>query len=976
MAKNTTTRIVLKKWFDTDTTVHGMPTHSKNGVSMFSENPDSDHQSARLLPIQKQVLEKIVGGNEIYSILNEICLEIEKVLPGSLCTIQAFHQPTGSLHTKCGPSISSSLYEDLDQSLSHHSAHACALAIHSRYLATSVNDGTDPSWGLPSTVLNTHGIQAIWSIPIFSKDKNVTGTVTILHREPRRPLDFDLQALDTASHLASLALHRHTEVQELQANKERFQNLFDSAPIAYFSSNMSGMITSANTCTAEITGRPQEELRGTSLLDLFSSSIRGKKKAERIHQWLSHGIEVEGEELELQRRDGTRRWVRLAVRLVRDAMGTPLEYRGILEDISNRKQAEHLLDEQKSILEMIARGQPLRLILSRLCQGIETLSPELKCSVHQLKGTTLHFLAGPSLPKAYVNKTTTIEIGPAVGSCGTAAYRREAVVVSDIATDPLWNRVRNLALRHDLRACWSLPIFSSDNEVLGTMAMYYPQPRTPCREDWEMIESVKKLVGIALEQDRDRAALKQSEARLRQVIDLVPHFIFAKDQTGRFILANQAIADVYGTTVQELMGKKDEDFTQSPHEAKHFRHDDLEVLSTGKAKTLEEYITDSNNKVRYLHTTKIPFRFADTLLPSILGVAIDITDRKQGEEALRLTQHVFDILPDNVSVVGPDYRYRRVNPVYEQVHGMPAHQLIGTHIADLLGKDVFEYDIKPFFDRCLAGEIVSFEQWFTFRDGKKRFMAVTYSPLRSKDHPDTVDAVVVNARDLTSRKQIEEALKESEEHLRILLDERIRISQDLHDHVLQSLYAVGLIIAAIRKPLENQNFSEVHEFLHQAVAQVNNSICEIRGFIEGLPQDVRDIQDFTTELHGLAHSMSLPDGPTFQLRINQDAAKLLSKQEILHLLSIARESMSNCLRHAQASRGTIRLTKKRDHLEFEIHDNGIGFNHQSPAQTGHGLINMKARAEHLHGALIIRSALSKGTRVIIHIPIRNQRRGK
>jgi PAS domain S-box-containing protein len=151
--------------------------------------------------------------------------------------------------------------------------------------------------------------------------------------------------------------------------------------------------------------------------------------------------------------------------------------------------------------------------------------------------------------------------------------------------------------------------------------------------------AIRGTVGIAVDvTDVRRAdqALRESESRLSQIIDLVPHFIFAKDEKGRFLLVNRAVADAYGTTVEDLTGRTDADFARSEEEARHFREDDLEVMRSGRPKVIpDEPITDSRGRVRYLQTTKIPFAFSGTGRPGVLGVSIDITDRKATEEALR-----------------------------------------------------------------------------------------------------------------------------------------------------------------------------------------------------------------------------------------------------------------------------------------------------------------------------------------------------
>ena len=155
----------------------------------------------------------------------------------------------------------------------------------------------------------------------------------------------------------------------------------------------------------------------------------------------------------------------------------------------------------------------------------------------------------------------------------------------------------------------------------------------------------KVLVSILdiTESKKVEKLLQLKEQRLRQIIDLVPHFIFAKDIEGRFILVNKAIAEAYGTTVENLIGKTDADFIKSPEQVQHFLQDDLEVIRSGKPKFIpQEPITNAQGQIRLLSTTKIPFTASGTDSPCVLGVAVDITDYKMAEEALLQSRHFVD----------------------------------------------------------------------------------------------------------------------------------------------------------------------------------------------------------------------------------------------------------------------------------------------------------------------------------------------
>jgi C4-dicarboxylate-specific signal transduction histidine kinase len=168
---------------------------------------------------------------------------------------------------------------------------------------------------------------------------------------------------------------------------------------------------------------------------------------------------------------------------------------------------------------MLARGDARALILDALCRLHEEVVSGSLSSILLLDPNTrcLRHGAAPSLPTPYIEAIDGIVIGPSVGSCGTAAYRAEPVIVSDIATDALWADYRDLALAHGLRACWSTPIKSSENKVLGTFATYYREPRSPTPQERNVIQRINHLASIAVERDHAEEALRQAQADLAHV---------------------------------------------------------------------------------------------------------------------------------------------------------------------------------------------------------------------------------------------------------------------------------------------------------------------------------------------------------------------------------------------------------------------------------------------------------------------------
>jgi PAS domain S-box-containing protein len=223
------------------------------------------------------------------------------------------------------------------------------------------------------------------------------------------------------------------------------------------------------------------------------------------------------------------------------------------------RDAGRLSAAQNRILALAVEAAPLTTTLDAIVREVENLSSSsVIASILLLDedGRHLRHAAGPSLPAVYNEAIDGGAIGPAVGSCGTAVYRREAVFVADIASDPLWADFRDLALAHGLRACWSLPITSVEGEVLGAFAMYHREPRAPVAADLAIIDFVVRTAGIVVARARIENDLRASEARYRQIVEGAEDFaIVTLDPAGVITGWSSGARHLLGYSAEEAVGR-------------------------------------------------------------------------------------------------------------------------------------------------------------------------------------------------------------------------------------------------------------------------------------------------------------------------------------------------------------------------------------------------------------------------------------
>ncbi|RWO42714.1 EAL domain-containing protein [Mesorhizobium sp.] len=299
----------------------------------------------------------------------------------------------------------------------------------------------------------------------------------------------------------------HEDITELTANRlivdERIslQTLIDWVPDYLWVKDTESRFVVANRAIASDSGKAKtSDMIGLTDSDLHAPDLAQKFRA--IEQGvLRSGQPMIDEEEFVVDASGAGKWFSSTKVPLRNVQNDIFGLVGIAHDITARKQADTLRDGQAQILEMIATSAPLEDVLDCLMRLAESQLTGIFGSVLLLDkdGSHLRHGAAPSLAKTYTSAIDGIAVGPKMGSCGTAAYRREPVIVADIMHDPLWHDHCELAAAYGYRSCWSTPILSHQGAVLGAFAMYSMTVREPTAAETRLIDFTTRIAGIAIE---------------------------------------------------------------------------------------------------------------------------------------------------------------------------------------------------------------------------------------------------------------------------------------------------------------------------------------------------------------------------------------------------------------------------------------------------------------------------------------------
>ncbi|MGE5611710.1 MAG: PAS domain S-box protein [Bacillota bacterium] len=368
------------------------------------------------------------------------------------------------------------------------------------------------------------GLTAAAGFPVRLGER-ILGTLDFLGQDIQ-PLDPELvDMLAVIGGQLGQFIDRKRSEQFLQQSEERFRSLVDATSQVVWATDARGEPSETFTSWKDFTGQSPEEARQGHWIDAVHPADRERVKRIAAGR-LSHNQPTEVE-YRLRRHDGVYRDMAVRAVPVMDQNGRVREWVGICTDITDRKRAERWQAAQSHVLELLASGKSLQEVLTALVLAIEEQSEGVRASVLLLDEQRQHVLveAAPHLPETYNRAIHGAEIGPRAGSCGTAAYTGKLVIVEDVMSDPLWADYRALAQQHNLCACWSHPIRSSSQRVLGTFAMYAPERRGPTAAELRLIESAAHVAGVAIERRQAEAALQRAKEEAEAANRAKDHFL-------------------------------------------------------------------------------------------------------------------------------------------------------------------------------------------------------------------------------------------------------------------------------------------------------------------------------------------------------------------------------------------------------------------------------------------------------------------
>jgi len=506
------------------------------------------------------------------------------------------------------------------------------------------------------------------------------------------------------------------------------------------------------------------------------------------------------------------------------------------------------------------------------------------------------------------------------------------------------------------------------------------------------------------ERRRAEEAVEKERAFLRQVIDAVPGFIIVKDREGRFELANRFIADAYGTTVENMIGKTDADFSPTGEEVERFLADDREVMDTLRPKLIaEEKITYAGDEERWLSTVKVPLVDFDGVARRVLAVATDITERRRAEESLRVKteelEKFFSGALDLLCVADTDGYFRRLNAEWEKALGYTREELVGSRFLDLVHPD----DVGPTLEamKVLGDQniVMNFVNRYRRKDGEYRWIEWRSYPAGK--------FIYAAARDITDRVAVEDALRTAKE----AAEEANRVKSEFLANMSHEIRTplngiIGMAHLALKTGLTNKQRDYMDKIAASAkmLAGIINDVLDFSKIEAGRIELERvdfSLDDILKNLIGALGRAAEEKGLELFLHISAGMALEL-RGDPLRLQQVLFNLLNNAVKFTHSGEVVLRVEAARRHgtaenpltdVRFTVRDTGIGIPLERQSGifasftqadssitrryggTGLGLSISKKLVELMGGEIGFTSEPGKGSTFFFTVPLETRRPG-
>ena len=814
-------------------------------------------------------------------------------------------------------------------------------------------------------------------------------------------------------------VERKSAEEKLRTSEQKYRDLINASPDAICVIDADGKCILVNPAGVDLAGRPEHELIGSPVTNTYVP--------EELHLFQDR--------LEKLKAEGSLRFERKFVRGNRDVIPVEVSlsalrdrhYQAIIRDISHRKRREVLLAGENRVLEMVAKAASLSDILDNLCLLVEEQSPGVLASILLMdpNGRQLRHGGAPNLPKGYREAIDGIFIGPAVGSCGTAAHRAQQVIVTDIASDPLWADFRDLALAHSLRACWSTPIFSSEGKVVGTFAMYYREPRSPSPREQDTIKHITYLAGVAIQRKLAEAARRESEAYLAEAQRLSHTGSWAwAPATGEIRYWSEETYRVLGFDPHAGPPRFETFFQRLCPEDQVRVKELFERAVREKVDFETEYrIVHPSGAIRYIHGVGHPVCDEAGHLVEFVGTVIDITEAKRAEEALRASEQVargqvealaqsLDVLataPEPEKFIGQMLRTigRLLNAqsvtlwLFDESRDSLVLRLMADGAKPTAPDPEHPFMKDPLFWKqnqiiqellFMAGPVICEDietdprvkgAWrdYLMQKGAKRFLAVPslvggqvrgFIGVRHGDRagyrPEEIELTQALAHQVMLALQLNQFAEQGQRAA--VLEERNRMARDIHDTLAQGFTGVIVQLEAAEDATSCGHQKEADKHLHRAAGLARQSLSEARRSVHALRPDALKRDNFWDALKGIVKGTTAGTAlhTTFELRGKVPKLPPIWQENLLH---IGQEALTNTLKYADAKNFRARLRCNAKEVRLELHDDGAGFE-LNDGYHGLGLTGMHERVKQMNGELEITSTRGQGTNVVVAVRVNQE----